>query len=458
MDALDEYGSSDNESAGAPASNAVPAALTSPPGSPSTRNAAQALVQFSQGAAHQVTAQHKPRPRLVVPPTGTSSASTAFAGHLGVRASAIMPDVDGPAPTQGEVLGETSPDDDIDYDSDVLEDVPGRSVGGKSSRESVTAGQGRRAADPRPRKTSRKQTQAGWTMICEGVSMPVVEEQLQTCAQVELGHAVQWSRGVWKPKIGMNRDGVRRQLYRCPFRGPANCNCTAELRVTQGEDDLFTLERKNVPHADHKINNKKRGLSKHTKMVALSPNKMDAKSHQAVRKTREEIGALTDQQRSQLLRARKQQQRKDKGAVVPHHMRQTFGGINMWAQAHTPEALQEKQQFGAHTLYVCGPPIIDSVTQNVSIAYSTENLLLNAYRQQQHGFPSIVQVDCTHRLVIEGHLCMLFGTVDAGQHFHKIGYGLCAKEDEHSHQHVFRALKTEVERIVAQRIRDQQKI
>ena len=67
MDALDEYGSSDNESAGAPASNAVPAALTSPPGSPSIRNAAQALVQFSQGAAHQVTAQHKPRPRLVVP-------------------------------------------------------------------------------------------------------------------------------------------------------------------------------------------------------------------------------------------------------------------------------------------------------------------------------------------------------------------------------------------------------
>ena len=49
MDALDEYGSSDNESAGAPASNAVPAALTSPPGSPSTRNAAQALVQLERG-------------------------------------------------------------------------------------------------------------------------------------------------------------------------------------------------------------------------------------------------------------------------------------------------------------------------------------------------------------------------------------------------------------------------
>jgi hypothetical protein len=185
---------------------------------------------------------------------------------------------------------------------------------------------------------------------------------------------------------------------------------------------------------------------------------MEAKTHQAIRKTREEVGALSNKQRSQLLRARKQQQKNDKGAVVPHDMRQTFGGIELWAQAHTREALQAKKQFGAHTLYVCGTPIIDSGTQNVSIAYSTENLLLNAYRQQQHGFPSIVQVDCTHRLLIEGHLCMLFGTVDAAQRFHKIGYGLCAKEDEHSHQHVFRALKGEVESIVAQRIRDQQKI
>ena len=198
-------------------------------------------------------------------------------------------------------------------------------------------------------------------MICDGVSMPVVEERLQSLVQVELGHAAQWSRGVWKPSIGMNRDGVRRQLYRCPFRGPANCNCTAELRVTQGEDDLFTLERKNVPHADHKINNKKRGLSKHTKMVALSPNKMDAKSHQAVRKTREEIGALTDQQRSQLLRARKQQQRKDKGAVVPHHMRQTFGGINMWAQHGFPSKAARLSQHCTSGLHAQarhrGPPL-----------------------------------------------------------------------------------------------------
>ena len=40
----------------------------------------------------------------------------------------------------------------------------------------------------------------------------------------------------------------------------------------------------------------------------------------------------------------------------------------------------------------------------------------------------------------------------------QIGYGLCDKENERAHEHVFGCLKTEVERIVAQRIRDQQGI
>ena len=52
---------------------------------------------------------------------------------------------------------------------------------------------------------------------------------------------------------------------------------------------------------------------------------------------------------------------------------------------------------------------------------STENLLLNAYRQEQFGIPGILQIDCTHRVVLEGHVCMLFGTVDAAQHFHTVG-------------------------------------
>ena len=37
---------------------------------------------------------------------GSSTGPGGFAGHLGVPASAIMPDVDWPAPTHGEVAGD----------------------------------------------------------------------------------------------------------------------------------------------------------------------------------------------------------------------------------------------------------------------------------------------------------------------------------------------------------------
>ena len=111
-----------------------------------------------------------------------------------------------------------------------------------------------------------------------------------------------------------------------------------------------------------------------------------------------------------------------------------------------------------HTGYIIGEPVIDSERQRITLAYSTENLLLNAYRQSQYGIPQLVQVDCTHRLMLEGHSCMLFGCVDTAQHFHTIGYGVCDREDCEAHTVVFRALKTKVERIVAARIEAQMPI
>lgn len=89
------------------------------------------------------------------------------------------------------------------------------------------------------------------------------------------------------------------------------------------------------------------------------------------------------------------------------------------------------------------------------VAFSTRNLLLNGWRQTRFGFPSVLQVDCTHRLVLEGHACMLFGTVDAAQAFHIIGYGICDKEDERAHEVVFRALKDEMERVVQEHVDNQ---
>ena len=67
-------------------------------------------------------------------------------------------------------------------------------------------------------------------------------------------------------------------------------------------------------------------------------------------------------------------------------------------------------------------------------------------------------MDTTLRLVLEGHNCMLFGLVDPAQHFHTIGYGFCSNEDETAHHHIITTLKSEVERIVNERIANQQPI
>ena len=345
--------------------------------------------------------------------------------------------------------------------------------------------------DTRPRKTGRVQGAFNqWEPIVQNVSKEVFDAKLAATAQVELSNAKRWSHGMWKPKVGFNSLGVARREHRCPFRGNANSNCCAMLRETVDGDGRYTLERKSgVNHADHSISGKKRGLPLILKVAVASPGKRHLSVAKLVEEVREKHGAVSKKQRGQLVEQRKRLKQKRAAEVVPSDVSHGFGGLSHLVHpldgTRTRGALERAGVFGMHTgatcttpatakcspllidalpamffllscaAYVCGDSIIDSEKETISIAFSTRNLLLNAWRQQQFGFPGILQVDCTHRLVLEGHLCMLFGTVDAGQHFHIIGYGVCDKEDEMTHTHVFRALKTEMERVVREHIDNQ---
>ena len=77
-----------------------------------------------------------------------------------------------------------------------------------------------------------------------------------------------------------------------------------------------------------------------------------------------------------------------------------------------------------------------------------------ASSQPLHHELTFICVDTTHRLIVEGHNCMLFGTTGPDQRFHAIAYGICAHEDEAAHHKVAAAIKLEVEALVAQRQRD----
>ena len=58
-----------------------------------------------------------------------------------------------------------------------------------------------------------------------------------------------------------------------------------------------------------------------------------------------------------------------------------FGGLNSQLELLEREYLKAKGVFNEHTVYVLGKPLVVPETCQITIAVSTENLLLNAYRQ-----------------------------------------------------------------------------
>ena len=307
-------------------------------------------------------------------------------------------------------------EDEISADQD---DTASSAMGGAACS---SAGNRKRKRDKRPAKTSRRQSPQGeWETIVENVSE---QEALQALEQERIlvfeQEGAQWGPCIWRPPHGYNNKGVRRRIYRCPFRGTANAQCQAQMRLTEDSQHNWTLERSHQPHADHDVSNKVRGLPKNMVYATTSPRKKGMTTGQVMTALRVQKGALSAAEQKQVAGVRKRAKNKDRTHLVPAELQGTFGGVWAWAEGHTRPALIARQEFGVHAPYVLGTPQIDQQTAVINIAISTENLLLNAYRQSVHGMPTIVHVDCTHRLVLDGHACMLFGTVDAAQQWHSV--------------------------------------
>jgi hypothetical protein len=114
-------------------------------------------------------------------------------------------------------------------------------------------------------------------------------------------------------------------------------------------------------------------------------------------------------------------------------LRGKFGGASVFVEQRSRSALEAAGNFGPHTAYIIGEPVINAETEEIMLAMTTENLILNGYRQTCYGFPTYLCVDTTHRLVVEGHSTMLFGTTGPDQRFHAFAYGVCSTEDQNAH-------------------------
>ena len=142
--------------------------------------------------------------------------------------------------------------------------------------------------------------------------------------------------------------------------------------------------------------------------------------------------------------------RKSHCSNVPAYLRGTFDGLQHYFDSNTREMLENTGRFHEHKAYtLCCE--IDSSTKRVVFAFSSENLLLNAYRQDLLAMLTLLCMDASYRLVLEGHSVFLFGTHGVDHKFHIICMGAGSPEDTAAHRSLYEAVVTEAESLVLDR-------
>ena len=104
-----------------------------------------------------------------------------------------------------------------------------------------------------------------------------------------------------------------------------------------------------------------------------------------------------------------------------------------------------KTQFSEHHTYVLPGWKVDEDAEFLCFLLATEHLLLNAYFSAESALPTVLCVDCTHKLVNVGHACIVFGTRSIDQKFHKIAYGIISDKTADTHKLCMKLLKSEIE-------------
>ena len=311
-----------------------------------------------------------------------------------------------------------------------------------------------RRQDKRPRQTSRRAIVQDWQPIGTFATEEEKDAKLAQLANLECGGGA-WGNGKsgkgWKQRLCKTSQRMQSVRVRnCCFA--TESRCPARVREMQfiGGAKEWVLERYDSAHFDHSVSLRKRGVKLSTSLLLQSPSKQQLSNKEVLKVVRRQEGAVSAQEQKAVVEKRKRIKKAEQHAVVPAEASGRFAGVTVFVDSRRKAMLQAAGNFGPHSSYVCGEPWIDSDQQTINIAFSTPNLLLNAYRQQLFGVPTILQVDTTHRLVLEGHNNMLFGTQDVAQHFHIIGYGICNKEDTKAHEHIMRCLAQEAELLVAE--------
>ena len=106
--------------------------------------------------------------------------------------------------------------------------------------------------------------------------------------------------------------------------------------------------------------------------------------------------------------------------------------------------------FNEHTNYLVGEYCVQGDIK--AAVFSTENLLLNQYRQMQMGQDMFFAVDTSYRYTTENVALMIVFVVSLNQEGHRVAYAVVNKESAEAHSVVFQIIREGVEFVVNDRI------
>jgi len=345
-------------------------------------------------------------------------------------------------------------DDDSDFESALS--PPRRRHSGTSAAPKACA-----------RQPAFKRTDQKWQHVADGIDHTELDDFIAGHGKKIAAGRGFTSAGKWRPSKRA-RGSVK--VWRCNFaQCPAmlraikynNGSCCVMESTARTKQHNNHIERtRGVPGVPGEI----RALLSPTKL-ALGPKRCRAYLRKQSMSDGVPVKLLLDaptddarKLRSALEKLHKTFLQKQRSEVMTEGKGGSFGGLSSTLEKYERDLLEAKGSFNEHSVFLLGKPLVVPETGRVTYAVSTENLLLNAYRQTQFGLPPMICVDTTHRLVIEGHCCMLIGTMSVTQHFHTIAYGVCSHEDAEAHKFVFRQVVDAVNVVVHDRAVKKQRV
>ena len=223
----------------------------------------------------------------------------------------------------------------------------------------------------------------------------------------------------------------------------------AVIQDSEGKSRIFLPALDCVQHSNHDITYQKRGVPKQANALIQLPSQLKQPPKHFTRRAREK-GITVDTKMATKMARMFTKMRKD------HTTRHLTGDGSSWGEAVQQMELLKRENvadpanFNEHTCYMFASRI-NYETKEFLGAASTENLLLNAYRQMQSGQDLTFGIDTSHRYTREQIGLMPIKAISLNQEGHTIAYGIVASEDEDAHDFILAAVRKEVEKVVNSR-------